>query len=1048
MLETMFRDRARFIVLFALILMFISEGKFALADDGIFPPAPSAKAFIDFDGKGFLINGKREFIASGTLHYPRVPRALWRDRLLKIKRAGFNCVETYAFWNYHESQEGKWDFSGEKDFGAFLALIHELGMHSIVRLGPYVCAEWDSGGFPVWLKFKPGVKVREDNPQYLSYVDKWLEKITPIIAKNQIHRGGSVILVQLENEHPQGWGKEMPNGYFKHLQAKALALGIEVPYFFSGLHHGGDPASGKPWDSKGRTNPWFSTEFWPGWYDLYGNLDDARYWGFVQGFWRVLSHGGNGVNFYMLHGGTNFETWNNDETSANYDYAAAIGQAGDLRRMYYSYKRIATFARSFPDILEDSENVSDQYQDFDTEHNMTVSARKSPAGTLVFLESHSRTPLPVRLKDDRGIELPRAKPMLANNGEVLAILKNYKILPEVTLNISAARIMGITRQGDWTTLMTFGTPLNSDPATAVANDTCGEMDFSIPAEGFQIVKNHVEGAFSPGLERDPADAKRLTLKISYPNEEVVNEYIFSVGVKKVRILAMARNRMHLSWMTIVNGKNYLLSGMDYPGEIVEKDGKLHVQIETGLTHVLPHPETMLLFGGEGESGELATADERMQKFLPQFDAFGFPTSLLPQLAPPQTPWEVARADVEAATNYFAGKWRFAIQPEPMGADGDFGAYAWYRVNMRAPAAGKYTLNLSDVGDWATVFLNGAHVRSTKPEQRNDKPISRQIPVALKAGENTLAILTAHNGRNKLFNFLGAIDKTASKGLSGLVTLSKGEAVSQLILAWKWKRAEIVNEKAIAPLSNLSVETAAWETVKIGVDVFNRKRGYAWYYAELPAQSLPHRRLSFEGVDDNCTVFVNGKRLLDHKGYNDAFGVNLDSIWNAKGKNELLVLVQNTDGPGGITGAVTLTGNSPIEGTPVTGWRMRGGLTPVRNERDWKPLDIGKGAGVPAFYRTTFILPPTPAFGARPTFRLSTVGLSHGFVFVNGHNVGRYPEKAQSLSLLGVYLPECWLKEGKNTVTIFDEEGATPVRSSVIVEQETSKYALELVGSVK
>ena len=1045
----MYRNPARFAALAVLIVAFLCVGKVAFADDGIFPPAPSAKPFIDFDGKGFLINGKREFIASGTLHYPRVPRALWRDRLLKIKRAGFNCIETYAFWNYHEAQEGKWDFTGEKDFGAFLALIHELGMHSIVRLGPYVCAEWDSGGFPVWLKFKPGVKVREDNPQYLSYVDKWLEKITPIIAKNQIHRGGSVIMVQLENEHPQGWGTEMPNGYFKHLQSKALALGIEVPYFFSGLHHGSDPAGEKPWDSKDRKNPWFSTEFWPGWYDLYGNMEDTRYWGFVRGFWRVLSHGGNGVNFYMLHGGSNFETWNNDETSANYDYAAAVGQTGDLRRMYYSYKRIATFARSFSDILENSEDASEQYRNFTTDKTMIVSARKSPAGSIVFVESHGRNPLPTQIIDDRGAAFPEAKPFLVYNGEVLAILKDYRLLPDVTLNLSAARIMGIVRQGDWTTLVTFGTPLENDLTSPVQYDTVGEMDFTIPAEGFNIEKNPTKGTLSPGLVRDPADPKHLTLKIAYPGEETVNEYLFSVGKKKVRILAMARNRMHLTWMTQLKGENYLLSGMDYPGEIEEKNGKLHIQLETGVTHVIPHPNQLMFFGGEGETGELSPSDPAMQKFLPQYDSFGQPSTLLPQLPPPQTPWERSRGDEEANTNYFTGKWKFSIQPEPMGADGDYGAYAWYRANVRAPVSGSYSLNLTDVGDWATLFVNGVRVGETKPEQRNDKPIARRIPLVLKAGENTVAILTSHYGRNKLFNYLGAIDKTASKGLAGPVTLTKGEVVTQPILTWKWRSADDKTEiKKIEALKNLNLETKSWAQAKIGEDVFNRKHGFAWYFAELPPQPLPHRRLSFEAVDDNCVVFVNGKRMIEHRGYNDPFGMNLDPVWNAKGRNELLVLVQNTDGPGGITGAVALTGNSPSEGTPVTGWRMRGGVAPVRNERDWKPLDLGRGSGSPAYYRTTFVLPPTPVFGGRPIYRLSVQGLSRGFVFVNGHNVGRYPEKSQTLNLLGAYLPECWLKEGKNTVMVFDEEGASPLRASVIAEQETSRYQVEVEGDLK
>src|SRR5579863_3071799 len=163
------------------LLAFMALSGAAYGDDGIFPPAPAARASIDFDGRGFLIRGKRTFIVSGSLHYSRVPRALWRDRLLRIKRAVFNTVQTYAFWNYHEPQEGKWNFSGDRDFEAFLKLVKEMGLYAVVRPGPYVCAEWDSGGFPVWLRFKPGVRLREDNPQFIAALDSWYEHILPII---------------------------------------------------------------------------------------------------------------------------------------------------------------------------------------------------------------------------------------------------------------------------------------------------------------------------------------------------------------------------------------------------------------------------------------------------------------------------------------------------------------------------------------------------------------------------------------------------------------------------------------------------------------------------------------------------------------------------------------------------------------------------------------------------------------------------------------------------------------------------------------------------
>ena len=97
------------------------------ADDGMFPAAPPAQAAIDFDGNGFLIHGKRTFIASAGMEYARVPRALWRDRLLRLKRAGFNCVEMYTFWNWHEPQEGKFDFTGDHDLDAFLKLVKSHG---------------------------------------------------------------------------------------------------------------------------------------------------------------------------------------------------------------------------------------------------------------------------------------------------------------------------------------------------------------------------------------------------------------------------------------------------------------------------------------------------------------------------------------------------------------------------------------------------------------------------------------------------------------------------------------------------------------------------------------------------------------------------------------------------------------------------------------------------------------------------------------------------------------------------------------------------------
>ena len=357
------RTRAALLVLGWLASTALAQKK--EVNDDMFPPAAAAQKAIGIDGKGFTINGERTYLASGSIHYPRVPRDLWRDRLLRADRAGFNTVETYAFWNYHEPRENEWDFAGEKDFGAFLQQAQQLGMYAIVRVGPYVCAEWDSGGYPVWLKFKPDVTVRTDSPAYLACNDRWYDKILALVAAHQIHRGGNVVLVQLENEHPLGWGAVTPNAYFKHLRDKAVERGIEVPYFMSGLNHGHGPTPHSP-DNSQRKSPWFTTEFWPGWFNLYGALSQSQFRQVERDNRLILARGGNGHNFYMLHGGSNFETWNDDSGAASYDYGGAIGQAGDLRPIYYRMKRANLFALSFPAILENSADATAEYRNFAT----------------------------------------------------------------------------------------------------------------------------------------------------------------------------------------------------------------------------------------------------------------------------------------------------------------------------------------------------------------------------------------------------------------------------------------------------------------------------------------------------------------------------------------------------------------------------------------------------------------------------------------------------------------------------------------------------------
>ena len=128
---------------------------------------PQKKASFEIKGGNFLYNGKPIQIHSGEMHYARIPHEYWRHRLKMLKAMGLNTVATYVFWNLHEVEPDKWDFSGDKDLATFIKTAGEEGLHVILRPGPYTCAEWEFGGYPWWLQTIKGLEIRRDNKFFL-----------------------------------------------------------------------------------------------------------------------------------------------------------------------------------------------------------------------------------------------------------------------------------------------------------------------------------------------------------------------------------------------------------------------------------------------------------------------------------------------------------------------------------------------------------------------------------------------------------------------------------------------------------------------------------------------------------------------------------------------------------------------------------------------------------------------------------------------------------------------------------------------------------------
>ncbi|TSJ44376.1 hypothetical protein FO440_09410 [Mucilaginibacter corticis] len=979
--------RSLYAFLTILILLNFSLTANAQSNDHIFPASAAAKPYIDFDSKGFLVNGKRTFIVSAGLEYARIPHQLWYDRLMRIKRAGFNCIEIYTMWNFHEPTEGKFDFTGDRDLGAFLKLVKDLGLYAIVRVGPYYCAEWDLGGYPIWLKFKKGVSVREDNKPFEQYVDRFFDHLLPIVFKSQINNGGAVILVQLENEHPKSWGDIVVDGYFKSLQTKALQLGLQVPYFFSGLHHGSDPAGDDQLDDVKRPNPWMSTEFWSVWYSQYGakSGDDDLY---DRRTWKIISRGGNGYNYYMAHGGSNFGYTNNDEDAASYDYGSAIGQTGDLRPLYYTFKRAAWFSRSFENVLENGTDATSAYPHVASDSAIKVTARTSLAGDIIFLDNPGKKEVNTGLNISGAESLTADKKITIKPGEIYPLVHNFKINGDVTLNWALTRVFAVVKQENTTTII-----VDAEEKSPVL------LQFGVKSGALSTSSDvKISNGTATINETMPSAAKPVT-------------YTFKSGNQTIRILAMNRQQTNKTWITEIAGKNYIISGLAYVGDASIKDQQLHITTETPLKQNGQQVAVLYTANAAIPFNVGAVADQTVKNIT-------------------LNNWEYKSGALSAATTVNTSGWLKSKDPQPMGADGDITADAWYRTTVTAPSEGKYTLQIKGNGR-GQAFVDG-NLAATWNLSKNE------VSLNLKKGKHTLAIFTAHDGRDKLVSYIGPIDKIDNKGVSGSAVIKKGGPFITGLTDWYFAKATQKSDVKLGPIADAS----AYKKYKIGDDAFNRKEGYGWFKTTIPQQPAGTAKITlyFKSVDENATVFINGKEMAHHEGWDQPFEVAINDAEALKKPLTLSVFIENHSNEGGIDQPVKI--NAIGDATAVTGWELKGGPGDALSVKGWAKLTQVKETSGPVFYRTTFSVPQVK--DRTLIWRFDPVGLGHGSVWVNGHNLGRYPEK---LDMKSLYIPESWLNAGVNHLVVYDEDGKPISKTQVVTEPDANRSVVNVTAKL-
>lgn len=309
----------------------------------------------------FLLNGQPFQIKAGEIHPARIPHEYWADRLQMMHAMGLNTVSIYTFWNQFEPRAGEFNFTGDADVAEFVRLAQAEGLWVILRPGPYVCAEWEFGGYPWWLLKDHDMKVRSQDPRFLAAAGTYLKELGEQLAPLQITHGGPIIMVQVENEYGS-FGDD--HEYVEKIQDLDRAAGFDVPFFTAdgggnmmanghlpdalpGLNGGRGPDIMREIGKYRPNGPWLVPEFYPGWLDHWGEPHaHTGINGLVEETeWKLT----NNVSFcyYMICGGTSFGFMNGanyggyfQPQPTSYDYDSPMDEAGRPTKKYFVLRNV------------------------------------------------------------------------------------------------------------------------------------------------------------------------------------------------------------------------------------------------------------------------------------------------------------------------------------------------------------------------------------------------------------------------------------------------------------------------------------------------------------------------------------------------------------------------------------------------------------------------------------------------------------------------------------------------------------------------------------
>ena len=222
-----------------------------------------------------IVNGYPEYHVNGSPFFPyiaaffyhRLPADLWEPAMLKLKEIGFNTLDLYIIWNWHQPTEDTLDLDGHsnprRNLKRLLTVADALGLKVILRPGPYIFNEWRNGGYPDWLMRKPGYHISPsaiiegwfptpssiqyfnsesaarlwlENETHWTYTAKWFAEVWKIAGPFSASRGGPILAVQIDDDLAIGYYNYNGPTFWRYIhqyQRLLARAGVDVPLFIN-----------------------------------------------------------------------------------------------------------------------------------------------------------------------------------------------------------------------------------------------------------------------------------------------------------------------------------------------------------------------------------------------------------------------------------------------------------------------------------------------------------------------------------------------------------------------------------------------------------------------------------------------------------------------------------------------------------------------------------------------------------------------------------------------------------------------------------------------